>query len=224
MRGLVLRLRTRASSRKTALSWRSTAARLQCAMRCDALHVIPGPSQPCPVNFNPSQSKARQRNATQSNAGQGPLKYRNAPQSNPTAAAPHLALKTPSPPHRLSSLPAAVAPTPNPARLCSALLCSARPSSASLTIEHHRTDPNPPLPSHPSHIPRLLLQLAQRALLWRLPRIDQAGRDLDADRVDGRAELFLEEDRGTARGAAGGGGGAGRGPVLQDRDDADAVD
>ena len=92
----------------------------------------------------------------------------------------------------------------------------------SLTIEHHRTSPQPPL-LHLSHIPRLLPQLAQRALLCRLSGIDQAGRDLDADRVDRGTELFLQEDRGTASGTAGGGG-VGRGPVLQDRDDADAVD
>ena len=143
MRGLVLRLKTRESSHKAAPSRHSAAAWLLCAMRCAPRDTRPCPALPCPANFNPSQSKARQRNATQSNAGRGPAMHRNTPQSSPTAAGPDLALKTPSPPHRPSTHPpAAVAPTPNPAPLCSALLCSAllcstRPGSARLCITHH---------------------------------------------------------------------------------------
>jgi hypothetical protein len=62
-----------------------------------------------------------------------------------------------------------------------------------------------------SNIAGLLLQFSQRALRDRLPFIDQAGRHLDRDSVEGWAELFLQEERG---------------PVLrvpEDGDHADAV-
>jgi hypothetical protein len=58
-------------------------------------------------------------------------------------------------------------------------------------IEHHRTALR-----HRAHIPRLLLQLPDRSLLRRLAGIDEACRDFDDDFVDGRAELFLQQDLG----------------------------
>lgn len=62
-----------------------------------------------------------------------------------------------------------------------------------------------------TNVPRLLLELPHGSLLGGLPLVDEPCGDLDADLVDGRAVLLLQDDLGA-------------GGLLEDGDDADAVD
>ena len=55
------------------------------------------------------------------------------------------------------------------------------------TVEHDGRDLK-----NLAHIARLLFELAHRRLLGRLARVDEAGRHLDRDLVDRRAELPLQ--------------------------------
>ena len=59
------------------------------------------------------------------------------------------------------------------------------------TVEHHRSSLG-----DLGHVARLLSQLADRRLLRRLSLVDQAGRDFDADLVNGGSKLLLEHDFG----------------------------
>lgn len=73
------------------------------------------------------------------------------------------------------------------------------------TIKHDRRGLR-----HLANVSSLFLELADGSLLGRLTLVDESRRDFDADLVNGRTVLFLEDDFGA-------------GGLLEDGDNADAV-
>ena len=94
---------------------------------------------------------------------------------------------------------------------CKASTAAAFKEKLNHTIEHH---PHPTLPLRllrHTHVAGLLPQLTHGALLRAFARVDEAGGHFDADLGNWRPELFLQEEFGT-------------GGLLEDGDDADAID